>query len=104
MAREEEKRQGLAAEQVAKREAMAKVRAIENEKVQREQWSRSAGSGQVGKPKIEDKAFLKNVPVPVKKKMAKSFEAEDEARKKFMQDVEQASQTNNQPQQKSIIK
>lgn len=83
MAREEEKRRGEAQEQIARREAISKARAIENEKVQRQQWS--------GKQKIEDKAFLNNVPIPVKKKLVKMFdiEAEKEQREKFMKDVEE---------------
>ena len=94
MAREEEKRAGQAQEQVAKREALAKTRAAQNEKVQREQWA--------GMPKIEDRAFLKNVAVPVKRRLAKSFEDEEEQRKKFVQDVENWAQKRESPMLKQV--
>ena len=94
MAREEEKRRGLDKEQIAKREALAKIRSEENEKVQRQQWS--------GTPQAENRAFLKNIPVPVKKKLAKTFEAEDEQRKKFLREVEEGVAKNQSgAQQKS---
>jgi len=99
MAREEEKRRGQAQEQIAQREALSKVRAEEKEKTQRQQWS--------GKPQIENKTFLNNVPVPVKEKLAKSFdiEAERKQREKFMKDVELGINKNQgNPQQKSNIK
>ena len=85
MTREEEKRRGQAQEQIAQREALSKARLEQKEKIQREQWS--------GKPAPENKAFLNNVPVPMKRKKARSFEAEEEQRKKFMQDVEQMAAT-----------
>ncbi|MGA2417730.1 MAG: hypothetical protein ABSF55_00590 [Candidatus Staskawiczbacteria bacterium] len=94
MAREEEKRRGQSQEQIAKREALAKIRAEENEKVQRQQWSHPTAPAQKS---------VAQIPVPAKKIMTKSFTAEDEQRKKFLQDVEQASQTKGQPQQKSDI-
>lgn len=86
MAREEEKRRGQAQEQVVKKETLAKVRAEQKEKVQREQWT--------GK-----------IPVPVKKITSQSFDKENEQRKKFMQDVEQATQVPSKgaQQQKSNI-
>jgi hypothetical protein len=49
MQREEEKRRGQAQEQMARKEALSKIRAEENEKVQRQQWTHSP------------------IPVPVKK-------------------------------------
>ncbi len=86
MSREEEKRRGEAQEQVARREAISKARAEENEKVQRQQWGHSIP------PDDEHRAPGVNhlaVPVPAKKIPIKSFEAEEEQRKKFLQDVEQ---------------
>ena len=76
MAREEERRSGMAKEQVAQREKLSKVRAEEKEKVQRQQWTHSMPE------------------VPIKKVFKKSFEAEEEQRKKFIKDVEQGSQIN----------
>ncbi len=95
MAREEEKRKGLAAEQIAKREALEKIRANENEKAQRQQWHGSATTT----PKIP---LAIPVPVPTRKKIAKSFENEEEARKKFLKDVEQGVATGSQQQQSNI--
>ena len=80
MAREEEKRRGQAQEQIAKREALSKVRAGEKEKIQREQW---------GGLVVPQKRGLTSAPTSLREKMAKSFEAEEEQRKKFLQDVEQ---------------
>jgi len=94
MAREEEKRRGEAQEQIARREALSNVRAGEKEKIQREQW------GGLVVPK--KKEFLKTVPTPLKERLAKSAEIEEEQRKKFIQDVEQGAQSS--PQQKSNIK
>ena len=39
IAREEDKRRGLAQEQIARKEAISKMQAEQNERVQREQWS-----------------------------------------------------------------
>lgn len=77
MLREEETRSGKAQEQVAKQEALAGARAEQREKIQREQWTHSTSSGQV-----------KPAPFDIK--------AEEEARKKFLQDVEQGASNNNQ--------
>jgi hypothetical protein len=95
MAREEEKRRGGDQEQIARREAISKARMAENEKVQRQQWSRSTTP--VPKDTLQ-------IPIPVKKLSTKSFEAEEEQRKRFLQDVEQATQVKGQQQQKSNIK
>ena len=84
MAREEEKRKGLAAEQVAKREALATVRAAEKEKVQRQQWSPMT----VAKNKAEEESYLNKVPKPARERLMKSSEKEEEERKKFLHDVE----------------
>lgn len=100
MAREEERIRGEARDQIARREAMEKQRATENEKAQRKQWSGNSNS----KNPLENKASLNNVPVPIKRKLARSFEAENEQRKKFMQDVDQATQIpGKQGQQKTNI-
>ncbi len=87
IAREEEKRKGTAAEQLAKKEALAKIRAQEKEKIQRQQWNPNS---QIP------------IPTPPRKQTAKSFAGEEEARKKFLQDVEQGAQSTEQ--KKSIIK
>jgi len=79
MAREKDKKMGLAKEQLERKQALAKSRAEEKENVQRQQWGHAAPSLQTKGAKI---------PVPVKKKLAKSFEAEEEQRKKFLQNVE----------------
>jgi hypothetical protein len=84
MASEEEKRKGKTNEQIANREALAKVREQKKEEIQREQWNPSSTTT----PK---KPLEIPVPVPVRQKIAKSFEAENEARKKFMQDVNQGT-------------
>jgi len=83
MAREEEKRRGQAQEQIARREAMAKARALENEKVQREQWT-----GISLKKQSKDEVILSKAPESFKDKIIKTSEIEEEQRKKFMQDVE----------------
>ncbi|MCX6721831.1 MAG: hypothetical protein NTY04_01385 [Candidatus Staskawiczbacteria bacterium] len=86
MAREEDKRRGQAQEQVARRESMAKIRAQENEKVQRQQWSGSSMQKQTTGPDILSKA-----PQSLKEKLTKSFAAEEDQRIKFMRDVEGSS-------------
>jgi hypothetical protein len=95
MAREEEKRMGQAQEQVVRRETIARARTAENEKVQRQQWS-----GLLVPPQKN----LTQIPIPTRRASKKSFEAEEEQRKKFTQDVEQgANKGQGQPQQKSNI-
>ena len=98
MNREEERIKGQAKEQIAKREAAEKLKVAENEKVQRQQWS--------GKTEpintIGNKSILDNIPVPVKRKVAKTFEDENEARKKFLREVEEGVAKNQSgTQQKS---
>ncbi len=81
IARVEEKRRGQAEEQKTTREAAAKIKVGEKEKTQRQQWTPSAGE----------------IPVPispVKEKLMKAGEAEEEQRKKFMQDVEEGTKNN----------
>lgn len=96
MAREEEKRRGQAQEQTAGREALLKARAEQKENIQRQQRG--------GLTVPIKRGFSGYGSTPLREKLAKSFEAEEEQRKKFMRDVEQgASQTGGQ-QQKSNIK
>lgn len=100
MAREEEKRRGQAQEQIEKKETAEKIRATENEKTQRQQWTRSAdsasslqaASGQAHSPTASNN--IAQIPVPVKKVPPKPFQEEEEARKKFIQDVEQGADDN----------
>ncbi|MCX6719776.1 MAG: hypothetical protein NTV36_01540 [Candidatus Staskawiczbacteria bacterium] len=86
IAREEERRSGMAKDQIAKREALSKVRAEEKEIVQRQQRSPA------------------QIPVPIRKTAQSPFAVENEQRKKFLQDVEQGSQIPGAQQQKSNIK
>ena len=90
MQREEEKRIGKSQEQMAEREVFSKAKSEQNEKTQRQQWS--------GNSQAEN-----DIPIPTRKNPVKSFVAENEQRKKFMQDVEQASQMSGTQQQKSNI-
>jgi len=87
MAREEEKRRGQAQEQVAQKEALAKLRAEQKEKIQRQQWKVPGFKQQ------ETEGYLGKVPSPVKKRILETAQSEEEQRKKFMQDVEMLSQT-----------
>ncbi|MEI7424898.1 MAG: hypothetical protein WCK10_02145 [Candidatus Staskawiczbacteria bacterium] len=84
MAREEEKRRGQAQDQIVRREALSKARAIENENVQRQQWT--------NKTKIEDKPLFSNVPIPVKKKLEESYAEEERQREKFIKDIESGTE------------
>ena len=84
VAREEERRRGEAAEQVAKREAMAKIRAGQNETVQRQEWSELSTK----KRAKEDEGYLSKAPKAVKERLLRSSEIEEEQRKKFVHDVE----------------
>ncbi len=68
MASEEKKRRGQQDEQKMRAAELSKTRSEMNERVQREQWT--------------------GIPAPVKNK-EKSFEAEEEQRKKFIQNVEE---------------
>ena len=90
MAREEEKRKGKAQEQVVRKEELSAARAEQKEKIQREQW------GGLVAPKKKD--FLKTAPegnaAMLRENMAKSFEAEEKAREKFIKDVEEGTNQN----------
>lgn len=83
MAREEERRKGEAQEQIARREAIAKARSVENEKAQRQQWSPSSMQRQQ-----KDEGFLSKAPAAVRERIIQSSKVEEEQRKKFIQDVE----------------
>ncbi len=84
IAKVEERRRGEAEEQKAAREATAKIKAQTQEKIQRQQWTRTAEQ-----PKENE--FLKEIPAPVKEKLARAAEIEEEQRKKFIQDVEEGT-------------
>ena len=89
IARVEEQRKGTSEAKVKQREVVAEIRAKEKENVRRSQWRPSA------------------IPVPQKNgtNKARGFEAEEEQRKQFLKDVEQASQRGqDNMQQKSNIK
>jgi len=75
MAREEEKRRGQSEEQKAQREVMAQAQAERKEQVQRQQWSKPVSG-------------TKTAPDSFKEKMATAAKAEQEQRRKFLQDIE----------------
>ena len=93
MAREEETRLGKAQEQVTRREALSKARGEEKEKIQREQWTRSPDSVQAHSVPSMRPSPKNFIPVPMKEKTKIRFdvEAEQEQRKKFLQDIEEGS-------------
>lgn len=94
MARVEEKRRGEAEDQKKTREGAAKIRAGEKETIQRQQWTHSAGL-----QSERGKEFLKNAPASLQEKLAKTAGAEEEQRKKFMQNVENWAEDKNNSQQ-----
>jgi hypothetical protein len=79
IAREEDKRRGLAQEQIARKEAISKMQAEQNERVQREQWS------------------------PGFKRVTNISQTEQEERRKFLGDVEDWSGTKNETTDKSVL-
>lgn len=87
IAREEAKRQGKAAEEVARKEELEKARAEERQKVQREQWS-----GISAKRQSPEDGYLSKAPEVVKKRILESAQGEEERRQQFLQDVESWSQ------------
>lgn len=91
MAREEEKRRGLAEEQIAKKESLSKIRAQEKEKTQRQQWS---GGDIQSQPKNTE--FLNKIPSAAREKLLKSYATENEQRGKFLQDIESGMQEKGQ--------
>jgi len=88
IARVEETRRGEAQEQQSQRKKLSVERAEEKERVQREQW------GGLVIPK--KKEFLKKAPSRFKNELAKTAAAEEEQRKKFLQDVESWAGEENQ--------
>jgi hypothetical protein len=116
MAKVEEKRRGKLAEQMVARESLAKAKATEKEGVRRQQWTvptkKMAGPGQISVPV---KKMYGGIPVPKKSapvakesvqppinKKSFDFSAEEEARKKFMQNVENWAQKGESPQLKEV--
>jgi len=83
MAREGEKRRGQEATEVARKEALAKVRLEEKDKVQRQQWS-----GISAKKQSQDEGYLSKAPEAVKKRLAESAKVEEEQRAKFLHDID----------------
>ena len=97
VAREEENRAGAAKDQIAKREALAKLRAAEKEKVQRQQWAPVSAKKQAQQT---NEGYLSKAPKAVKERLEKSAEQEQVQREKFLHDIENWSQdkSKNQPQ------
>ena len=91
IARDQEKRRGELEEQKTQREISAKIRAEKNEDVRRQQWS----SAPVKKAQNERQAF--------KERLAKTTQTEEEERKKFLQNVENLSETGNRQQDKTKL-
>ena len=94
IAREEEKRSGQAQDQIAKREALAKLREEKNEKVQRQQWGPTAA-----KQQVKDEGYLSKAPKAVKERLTKTSETEEQQRTKFLHDVEDWSKEKGTDQQ-----
>jgi hypothetical protein len=92
MAREEEKRRGSAQEQIARKEAISKARALENENVQRQQRSG------ISLKKQTDEGYLSKAPKSFKENIIKSSETEEEQRKQFLKDVASWSEEGVKPQ------
>lgn len=88
IARVEETRRGEAREQLSQKQKLSASRAEEKERVQREQW------GGISVPK--KKEFLQKAPPRFKDELAKTAEAEEEQRKKFLQNVEDWANDKNQ--------
>lgn len=84
IARVENTRLGETKEQKARIEVLQKTRAEQKEAIQREQWR--------GIPVPSKKGFLNEAPEKFKQKMAESAKREEEQRKKFLEDVQNASQ------------
>jgi hypothetical protein len=93
IARVEAQRRGQAEEQIAKKQAQEKLKAEQNEQVQRAQWS--------GKEPNLQSGFLKQAPSELKQKFAIDEKAEQEQRKKFLEEVEKGANQTGGPQQKS---
>lgn len=80
--REEDKRKGLAREEVIRKEAISKATAQRNEQIQRQQWS--------GKPNIENNNLINNIPIPTKNNIKNTYKKEEEQREKFLKDIDEA--------------
>ncbi len=91
MAREEEKRRGLAQDQLGRKKTAEELRAKENERVQRRQWSGGGVKDQ------ENKVFLADVPAPARNRIIEAGKMEENQRKKFVQDVEDWAETGSKP-------
>jgi len=89
---EEDKRHGKLEEQRMARESVAKSRLDEKERVQRKQWIGSS----------TDQTVV--VPVPSRQRLNKSLQAEEENRKKFIQNVENWAAKEDQKQQNQADK
>jgi len=87
MVREEEKRKGLAKEQLAKKEVAAKERFKENEETQRQQWAKISI-----KQHTKDQQFSKKISGPTRENLIRTTQIEEDQRKKFIQDIEEMSQ------------
>jgi hypothetical protein len=92
IARVEEKRRAEEEQKKTASSETAKIRLKEKEEVQRQQWTHSPDLEQLRSVLPPRKNSVQiSVPAPVKKVSTKSFAGEEEARKKFMQEVEQAT-------------
>jgi|SRR3989344_3009713 len=91
MAREEEKRRGLAQDQLARKKSAEELRAKENESAQRKQWSGGDNKNR------EDKVFLADIPAPARERIMEAGKVEEEQRKRFVQDVENWAETGSKP-------
>lgn len=90
IAREEEKRRGMAAAQKAQKDIASRARFEQREKIQREQWANSGSRER----QLKD-PFDKS---PARKNILETTESEQEQRKNFIQDVENwAEDKNNNP-------
>ena len=98
MAREEEKRKGLAAEQIARKQALEKVKLAEKEKVQRQQWSPSI----INKRKADEAEYLNKIPKPAKDRLMRTSQKEEEEREKFLHDVDNWDKKEQAPASKVI--
>lgn len=82
--RVEEKRKGLSEQQKAEAEKREKLASERKEQIQREQWTRPAITKQI--PTGKD--FLKEMTEKARENLAKSATAEEEQRRKFLEDIE----------------
>ena len=90
--RVEDKKKGLLEQQQTEAARIEQLSSERKEDVQRKQWARSTGSGQARSTDTEqtpkEKEFLKEASDKVKERIAGSLEAEEEQRKKFLEDIE----------------